>query len=175
MADERTAKVETFEVWPHRSLSRGGAAAVLGVLAVGLAVVVVRSPGPAFVPVTFGAVASFCILALAFWASFRSARCVERVVIGPKVVRIERRHADRIAAVAEFSTYWVRVDVSRDRNIDNRLTLVESGRCTSIGEFLSPAERQHLADALRTGLAVVRHRTRLPDNGAAPSPMRFGS
>lgn len=167
MADDRTAKVETFEVWPHRSLSHGGAAAVLGILGLGLALVVARSPGPTLLPVTFGAVAAFGILALAFWASFRSARCVERVVIGPRVVRLERQQANGIAAVAEFSTYWVRVDVSRDRDVDNRLTLVESGRRASIGEFLSPAERQRLADALRSGLATVRHRAQSPNDGAA--------
>jgi len=174
MADDPTVKAETFEVWPHRSMSHGGAATVLGVLAAGLVLVVMRSPGPAQVPVTFGAVAAFAILALAFWASFRSARSVERIVIGPQVVRIERRHADRVSAVAEFSTSWVRVDVSRDRDVDNRLMLVESGRRASIGEFLSPIERQHLAEALRTGLATVRHRTGMPDLGAAARPARRG-
>jgi len=86
----------------------------------------------------------------------RAARISEKVEIGPRVVRVERIDSHGRRRTTEFSTHWVRLVLSDDRDVANRLTLTESGRSISIGEFLSPAERKSLAAAIRSTLAAVR-------------------
>src|SRR5690606_5911592 len=92
----------------------------------------------------------------AFLCSMRAARISEKVEIGPRVVRVERIDSHGRRRTTEFSTHWVRLVLSDDRDVANRLTLTESGRSISIGEFLSPAERKSLAAAIRSTLAAVR-------------------
>lgn len=154
--DSLDAPLHCFNIWPHRSLGAGGLKALLGVIAVALAFVALRSPPQAFWPISFGCVLTFAAVWLAFVSNMRAARMSEKVEIGPRIVRVERVDAQGRCRTVEFSTHWVRVLVSDDRDTANRITLTESGRRVSIGEFLSPAERKSLADAIRSSLAAAR-------------------
>lgn len=159
-AVQETANVEAplhcFTIWPHRSLGAGGLKHVLGVIAVGLLFVALRSPPQAFWPIVFGCVLTFVAVLAAFLSNMRSARISERVEIGPKLIRVERIDPNGRCRTAEFSTHWVRLVLRDDWEVPNRLTLTESGRSVSIGDFLSPAERKSLADAISSTLAAVR-------------------
>jgi len=154
--NEEVIPVQRFEIWPHRSLNRRGVAGLLGALAAALALVMLRCPAQAVLPISVGCVLTFTIMVVALWASFRSARHGQRIEIGPGSVRIERFGPAAAPVSSEFATHWVRVDVTDDRDVIHRLSLVQSGHRVSVGEFLSPEERLALADALRAALAEAR-------------------
>jgi uncharacterized membrane protein len=151
-----TGQARAFELWPHRSLGRNGTHRLLAGVAIAFSVVAVRQPAPAMWPVALACLAAFIGLALALWANNRSGRLVERIVIDPRSVKVVRSQPARESQVAEFNTSWVRVLLTDDRQVSNRLTLTESGRSVSVGEFLSPEERAQLAEAMRMALAELR-------------------
>jgi uncharacterized membrane protein len=97
-------------------------------------------------------------MALALWRNNRAARQGEVVEVGPDTVRVIRLGAQGPEGTVQFATGWVRVAVSHDRKIANRITLTERGRTCSIGECLSPDERRALACALTASLAQARAR-----------------
>ncbi|MEZ5850043.1 MAG: DUF2244 domain-containing protein [Hyphomicrobiaceae bacterium] len=147
-----------FEIWPHRSLGRIGTILVVGLAAIGCGLVAARTATQAL-PVTISALMASAMLAVAFWSNNRAARKSEAVRISPDRVIVTR--TDRAGGprqVACFSTHWVRVVVSQDRDVTNRLTLTESGRTLSIAEFLSPEERGDLAESLKARLHEARNR-----------------
>ena len=137
-----------FEIWPHRSLDRRGTLAVLTGVAFGAVFILIRSPAALFCPLFVGALLPVGALALAFWCNNRAARFAETIEIGPDVVSVSRR-GFKGGSETTFTTAWVRIQLSDDRYMANRLTLAESGRRRSVGEFLSPEERGALAVALR--------------------------
>ncbi|MEZ5818366.1 MAG: DUF2244 domain-containing protein [Hyphomicrobiaceae bacterium] len=146
-----------FEIWPHRSLGSNGTKALLVFVAVAGFFVFVRSPAVHVLPLAIGPLLAVGALALALWCNNRAAaRSRETVEIGPEVVTITRRDGKRGTSQMQFATGWVRVAVSHDRAITNRVTLSESGRTCSIGEYLSPDERVSLAHALEAKLAEAR-------------------
>ena len=153
-----------LEIWPHRSLGRLGMAGVLGFVAAGAGLIVAWCPPAAFWPLTCGTALTTALLALAFWCNTRAARLAETILIGPDVVRVVARRWGEQDRVQDFATYWVRIGLVQDRRIANRLILRERGRSCSIGEFLSPAERQVLAAELMASLEQARG-----DRGSIPS------
>jgi uncharacterized membrane protein len=98
---------------------------------------------------------TFFGLALALWVNHRSARMAEIIEINPDVVHVARfgpataRHEER------FNAAWLRISVRSDRTVADRVTLCESGRSMSIGEFLSPQERIALTEALKASLRTA--------------------
>lgn len=150
------AHIASFEIWPHRSLGRGGTAALLGFVAAASAAIVIASPPAATWPLAIGAVVTVAALALALWASHRSARLGETVEVGPDHIRVTRAGPRGRSRSIDFSTGWVRVALADDRHTTNRLVLSESGRSCTIGACLSTAERAALAAAIRASLADAR-------------------
>ena len=148
--------LQSFEIWPHRSLDRRGQAALMGIIALGAVLGVLRLPAPAMLPMAIGGAITVGAMSLALWSNTRSARRGEIVEVGPDVVRIVRMGVHGPEASVHFSTGWVRVAVSHDRQMAHRLTISEKGRVCSVGECLSPAERQELAAAIRASLAQAR-------------------
>lgn len=149
--------VARFEIWPHRSLD-ARATRIVVILAVALVVVAfIRSPSPYVLPLIIGPLLAVAALAFAFRCNNRSAaRTGELVEIGRDVVRITRRSGGGVKAPVEFATGWVRLSITQDRDVANRITLRQSGRSCSIGECLSPDERADLARALENALAEAR-------------------
>lgn len=154
--DNLEAPLHCFTIWPHRSLGAGGLKLLLGIIALGLVHVALRSPPEAFWPIVLGCLLTFAAVLAAFLSNMRAAQIAERVEIGPRFVRVERVDRNGRCRTTEFSTRWVRLVLRDDWDVANRLMLTESGRSVSIGEFLSPAERKSLADAISSTLAAVR-------------------
>ena len=160
---EAARAVRSIDIWPHRSLDGRGAAALLAGLAALLALGVLRAPAGARGVIILGSLLTLALMAGALWLNTRAAAAVERIEIGPEVVRVV--HIDRTGAftAVEFRTPWVRVVVKADRRADPRVTLEESGRRAAIGNLLSPAEREGLAVAIREAIAEAR---RVPASSA---------
>lgn len=139
-------------LWPHRSLGPCGTGLVLGAASLGLALGLMGAPATVFWPLAIPAALTIAALGLAFWLNNRAARFHELIEIGPELVRVSRAGPAAAAATVSFNRYWVRVCVTSDRYVENRITLTESGRCFSVGEFLTPEERADLAKALEQSL-----------------------
>lgn len=153
------APVARFEIWPHRSLDARGTRLVLAIAALVVAVAFARNPHPSALPLIVGPLLAVAALAFAFRCNNRAAaRSGETVEIGPDVVRVTRRTGKGRQPPVEFSTGWVRIALAQDRNVVNRITLRQSDRSASIGEFLSPEERAALAQELQAALTAARHR-----------------
>jgi len=155
-ADQNVSCGRSFVLWPHRSLSRTGMWLVLGAAAAGYMFALVRAPTAVILPLALPAAVALGVLAFAFLANTRAARFREAIEVGPERVVFERRGPSVRPICAEFNSAWVRVRLSSDRYVANRLTLEESGRSLSVGDFLTPEEREDLAQALRQSLAEVR-------------------
>jgi uncharacterized membrane protein len=148
--------IRRFEIWPHRSLGRTGIIGLLSALAAGLTLVALCSPPRMVWPIGVGCLLTFAAVSIALMSNIRVAQAREIVEIGPRDVHVRRIEADGHHSIVEFATHWVRVVLSHDRAAASRLTLVQSGRRVSLGAFLSPAERQDLACALRTALTDAK-------------------
>jgi uncharacterized membrane protein len=140
---------------PHRSLSKGGFIAIMGLIAA-----VNFAAGGAFFLAGAWPVAGFCGLdvTLVWWAfrrNFADARRCERVEITEREVILERQAKGRERQVQRFVRHWVRVDLEedRDRELIGGLYLASGGRREEIGRFLAPWERKELARALKAALA----------------------
>jgi uncharacterized membrane protein len=149
--------VASFEIWPHRSLDARGTRILLAFAAVAGLVVFLGSPAPRALPLLISPLLAVGALAVAFRCNNRAAaRTGEKIEIGPDVVKVMRRSGKGAVAPIEFSTAWVRLAVTQDRKVANRITLNQSGRSCSVGECLSPEERVELAKALEAALAQAR-------------------
>lgn len=150
----------TFEIWPHRSMSRPGFYAFL--LLTWLAFVV---PLAAFLgTVLLWVLLPFTLAALAatWWfieRNYRDARLVEIVEITPDRIRVVRHEPDGTTRRWEGNPYWVRIALREDGPVEHYLTLKGSGREIELGAFLTPEERVCLKDALEDALAKARSAT----------------
>lgn len=152
------ADTERIVIWPHRSLGRDGTLAVIGVAAVGFAIVTAWVAAPAAWFVLFPAIIAFASLALAFWLNMRRAARLEVIDIGENTVRVMTSYLGRHELVGHFTPAWVRIDLSDAFKMEKRLVLRESGRAVSIGDCLSPPEREALAGELREKIKQARDR-----------------
>ncbi|MFN3743997.1 MAG: DUF2244 domain-containing protein [Hyphomicrobiaceae bacterium] len=173
-ADDAALAMRRFEIWPHRSLGRAGIIGLLGAVAVGLALVALCSPARMVWPIGGGCLLTFAVVLIALMSNMRAAETREIVEIDPRDVHVHRISADGRHSVAHFTTHWVRVVVSHDREVASRLTLVESGRRVSVGSFLSPAEREDLARALRAALVDAKGQPLSAPTASAPPQMSGG-
>ncbi len=149
--------VSRFDIWPNRSLDGRQIKVLLAITAVAVAFVLIRSAAIHHLPLVIGPVVTVSGLAFALWWNNRTAASTgETVEISPGIVRVSRRIGRRVHPPMEFHTAWVRLSVTDDRRVSNRITLSESGRSCSIGDFLSPEERLELARALDASLSEAR-------------------
>lgn len=143
-----------FDAWlrPHRSLTRRGLALVLAIAAVpsfGLGVVFLSLGAW---PVTGFLGLDVLLLYVAFRLNNRAARESERVRLSETELTVDRHAVDGQAEHWSFQPNWLRVDVDDPPRPDSKLLLSTHGRSLAIGQFLPPAERVEVADALRLAL-----------------------
>ena len=143
-----------FDAWlrPHRSLTRRGLAIVLAIAAVpsfGLGVVFLAMGAW---PVTGFLGLDVLLLYVAFRLNNRAARESERVRLSETELTVDRHAIDGRAEHWSFQPNWLRVDVDDPPRPDSKLLLTTHGRSLAIGQFLPPAERVEVADALRSAL-----------------------
>jgi len=150
---------ERIVIWPHRSLGRRGTRVVLGIAAAGLFGTVAWVARPAAVFVLVPAAAVFASLLAAFRLNARRARHMEIIDITGDMVRVMTSYLGDHRLIERFDPHWVRVELGDHGRVENRLVLTQSGRAVSIGECLSPPEREELAAALRDHIARARAAT----------------
>jgi uncharacterized membrane protein len=141
------------EIKPHRSLSERGFIVLISIItAANVASAIVFLRLHANVVPIFLAVDVVAII-VAFLASFRAARMIERVQVSAAEVKVTYEAGDRVRVVWESPTAFTRVTTERDE--DNRCTalrLALSGRQTAVAAALSPRERGEFAKALEEAI-----------------------
>jgi uncharacterized membrane protein len=149
-----TAAAPYFDAWlrPHRSLTRQGLAVVLA-----LATIPSFGLGVFFLslgawPVTGFLGLDVALLWLAFRLNNRAARECERVQLSDTELTVDRHSIDGRAERWSFQPNWLRIAMDDPPRPESRLTLSTHGRSLVIGQFLPPAERLEVADALRDAL-----------------------
>jgi uncharacterized membrane protein len=141
------------EIKPHRSLSERGFIILISIItAANVASAIVFLRMHANVVPIFLAVDVVAII-VAFLASFRAARMIERVQVSAAEVKVTYEAGDRVRVVWESPTAFTRVTTERDE--ENRCTalrLALSGRQTAVAAALSPRERGEFAKALEEAI-----------------------
>jgi uncharacterized membrane protein len=139
---------------PHRSLSREGFIAVIGLVAVINLIV-----GVMFYVVGAWPIVGFLgldVLAIwwAFKQNFKDQREAERIVKQGDDVTLFRFLKDGTTREAKFNRLWTRVELEYDaeRELVGRLHLCMRGERHEIASFLGAEERESLAKALRARL-----------------------
>jgi uncharacterized membrane protein len=143
---------------PHRSLTRQGFLTIMFlVIMVNVVIGAVFMSAGAW-PVTGFAGLDVLLVWWAFRANFADAQRLERISITEHDVVLERMRKKKPTETSHFVRRWVRVELEedRERELVGRLTLVSGGRRAVIGDFLSAEEKQALAQALRSALAIPR-------------------
>jgi len=148
------------EIKPNRSLSERGfiiLVSIITVANVASAAVFVRM-GAHYVAPFLGL--DLVAVIIAFMASYKSGRVIERVQVSPAEVRITYETTKEIRVVWESPTAFTRVTTEcdeEDRVMALRLAL--SGRETAVAAALSPGERGEFAKALQDAIwKAKRHR-----------------
>jgi len=143
-------------LWPNRSLTGRGFVAVMAftgaMLTLPLAAVGLGAVALGLAPFLAGTLAA---LAWAIRKSNRDGRLTERLRLWPDLLEVVRTEPRGRVLRWSANPYWVTVTVhpeGRGRP-DSYLTLGGSGREIELGAFLSPEEREQLADELREALA----------------------
>ena len=156
--DASNSKAWQATLTPHRSLSRQGFLAVMGlVIAVNLVVGGVFMAMGAW-PITGFAGLDVLLVWWAFRANFADARRMERISITEHELVFDRLRENHPPEQQRFVRRWVRVELEedRERELIGRLSLVSGATRVAVGDFLGPEERKTLASALRAALAVPR-------------------
>ncbi|WP_165842799.1 DUF2244 domain-containing protein [Phenylobacterium deserti] len=144
------------EIRPNRSLSQRGFLILLGVITFAnfSAAAVFLAMGATFVPIFLG----FDLLAVivAFLASYRSGRTVERVRVTPHEISITHETPKWSREVWRSPTAFTRITVEREEERTTALKLSLSGREVAVAEVLSPRERADFARALERAISEAR-------------------
>ena len=156
--DNCNSKVWQATLTPHRSLTRQGFFALMGlVVAVNLVV------AGMFVALGAWPIAGFAGLdvLLIWWAfrvNFADARKLERISITEHELVLDRLSEEYPPQQQRFVRRWVRVELEEDhdRELIGSLLLVSGRTRVAVGEFLAPEERKSLAMALKSALAIPR-------------------
>ncbi len=152
----KPAGAERIVIWPHRSLGRGGTLGVIALAIIGFTIVTAWVAAPAAWFVVFPALIVLASLAAAFWLNMRRAERLEIIDVSASLVRVMTSYLGRHQEVDRFNPLWVRIELSDDYKIEKRLILRESGRAVSVGDCLSPSEREKLAANLREKIRAAR-------------------
>jgi uncharacterized membrane protein len=136
------------EIRPHRSLSERGFIILISVVTVAnvASAAVFLAMGAKLVPIFLGI--DMLAIFVAFVASFRAARVIERVQVSARDVRVVRETPRSSVVVWESPTAFTRVAVEKDDDRVVGLKLALSGRETPVAAALSPRERAEFAQAL---------------------------
>jgi uncharacterized membrane protein len=145
------------EIKPNRSLSERGFIILICVITaanVASAIVFLRLHANV-VPIFLGV--DVLAVIVAFLASFKAGRVVERVQVSAAEVKVTYEAGDQVKVVWESPTAFTRVTTERDE--DDRCTalrLALSGRQTAVAAALSPRERGEFAKALEDAIWRAR-------------------
>ena len=144
------------EIRPNRSLSERGFIVLIAVVTLAncISAAVFVAMGATFVPIFLGI--DLLAVFVAFLASFRAARRVERVQVTSRDVRVVQETPKSSQVVWESPTAFTRVQVEKDEGRTVGLKLALSGRELAVAAALSPRERAEFAQALERAIWQAR-------------------
>lgn len=146
-----------LEVWPYRSLPRGGFVWVIGLTAGALALPLLAVVGS----VVLWGLLPFAALAVwglwhAIQRSYHSGSTREVLVLTPHSLELTRSDPGREDRVWQTNPYWVRAGLRANGPVEDYLVLTDGRREIELGAFLAPEERQSLHVEMQRHLAKVR-------------------
>lgn len=123
----------------------------MGLTAAGLCLplVALASTGASLALAPYAA-AAFGMLWLFLKLSYFTGRLTEELLLWPDAIAVERREPMGKIKRWVANPYWVDIDTTNTRAIQNYLTLRGGGRRIELGAFLTPEERVELAGELRS-------------------------
>ena len=144
------------EIRPHRSLSERGFIILIAVVTLAncASAAVFIAMGAFFVPFFLGI--DVLAVVVAFIASFRAARQVQRVRVTSREVTVTHETPKSTKIVWESPTAFTRVNVEREEGRTLGVRLALSGREQAVGQWLSPRERGEFAHALEDAIRAAR-------------------
>ena len=143
-------------LWPHRSLPKEGFRRLMWFSGAAMSLPIIALAGtPVALPLGGAAAFALFLLWLFFRLNYRSGRVTEELRLWPDVIAVERREPKGEVRRWAANPYWVDIDLSDTKAIEQYLTLRGAGRRIELGAFLTPEERQELADELRTRIAAL--------------------
>ena len=143
-------------ITPNRSLSERGFIVLIAVVTLAncASAAVFIAMGATFVPIFLGV--DVLAVLIAFMASYRAGRRVERVQVTARDVRVMQETPVHSTVIWESPTAFTRIRVETDdaRAVGVKLQL--SGRELAVAASLSPRERAEFARALETAIWEAR-------------------
>jgi len=153
-----TASPPAFDavLTPSRSLSaRGFFVLIAAVSAINLAIAIKFWMHGAWLVVPFLGLDVLAVF-VAFHLSYRSGRQVEHVRLDEKALTVSHREPSGATRTWSFEPAWARVSLLPKGRDGHRLTIMSHGKGVEIADFLSPGERESLAEALAAALRAQR-------------------
>ena len=140
------------EIRANRSLSERGFIVLIAVVTLAncASAAVFVAMGATFVPIFLGL--DLAAVIVAFLASFRAGRRIERVQVTSRDVRVVQETPREHRLVWESPTAFTRVRVERDEGRTTGLKLALSGKELAVAAALSPRERAEFAQALERAI-----------------------
>lgn len=141
---------------PNRSLSQKGFALLMCLITVTFTFfgLIFWSMGAIPVLGFFGL--DILAIALAFHFSFRRQKEETRVTVTSRTIRLHHKDAKGHEKHAELPSAFARIELEEPAGPTSWLRIAHGKRAWIIGRFLTPDERQSLAEALRRALASAR-------------------
>ena len=87
-----------------------------------------------------------------FKRNYLDARRSETLLLTDRELIVDRKSPDGEREEHRLDAYWLKIELDEDR----RLALTSRGQRVMIGRFLSPDEREHVAEQLKAALAEMR-------------------
>jgi uncharacterized membrane protein len=142
---------------PHRSMTKGGMAAVLGVMiAVNIVVgVMFVAMGAPPIPVFLGF--DVLLLWLALNASFRAADRGEHVIVSAETIEVIEEGMGAPKTLWKSATAFTRVDIDDMGEEEWRVRLMLSGKRLTLARALSPQERRDFGHRLQAAVKAARN------------------
>lgn len=144
------------EIRPNRSLSPRGFIILISIITVMncASAAVFLTMGATFVPIFLGA--DLLAVVVAFLASFRAQRMVERVQVTPHDIAVIYETPTFRREIWRSPTAFTRIAVEREDERAVALKLSLSGREVAVAVALSPRERADFAHALERAVGQAR-------------------
>ena len=137
--------VLSLTIWPHRSCDKK----TFGLILVFVGFILVL-PTFLFLNIYFAlailpfSLSSLLILYLVGNKNFNDARLIEKLIIYPKKITLERKEPNNTTKKWNSNPYWTKVNLYNNGPVESYLTLKGNGKEVELGSFLTPEERINL-------------------------------
>lgn len=140
--DKYKEPILSVTIWPHRSCDRKTFSLIL--IFVGIILIL---PHFLFLNIVFAlsilpfSLISILILYLVANKNFNDARLIEKLIIYPEKIILERQEPNNIIKKWHSNPYWTKANLYTNGPVESYLTLKGNGKEVELGSFLTPEER----------------------------------